>query len=179
MAAVNLLGGLMLIYILAILRWGEGNLFYEGLAREVDRPRRSLYIVLPFAATALGGIASSALFGSLAVVGFVVGGWGDAVGEPVGIRLGKHRYRVPNFGSGVSSHRSLEGSAAVFIASFTGAVLAMTIAGLQPARARETLFLAAACVAAAATGVEAISHHGLDNLTIQLVASGVAHAFLF
>src|SRR5262245_38691236 len=63
--AVNLLGGIMAVQILALVCLGEGNLLYEALARESDRPHRSLYIVLPFASTAVGGMASSWLFGNL------------------------------------------------------------------------------------------------------------------
>jgi len=38
-------------------------------------------------------------------------GWGDAVGEPVGTRFGRHPYRVPSL-AGVPATRTLEGSLA-------------------------------------------------------------------
>jgi phytol kinase len=57
--------------------------------------------------TAAGGMISNILFGKLAVVGYVVTGWGDAVGEPVGTRWGNHRYRVPTL-TGIKCHRSLD-----------------------------------------------------------------------
>ena len=38
-AAVNLLGGLMALWVFTVVRIGEGNVFYEGIARESDRPR--------------------------------------------------------------------------------------------------------------------------------------------
>jgi phytol kinase len=171
--AVNLLGGLMGLFILWILCRGEGSLFYEGLGREADHPRRSLHILVPFLATAAGGIASALLFGRYAIVGYAVAGWGDAVAEPVGIRWGKRRYRVPGLG-GVASWRSLEGSAAVFAASFAAAAIALSLPALGDAAGLGPRLLVACGVAAAAALVEAVSHHGLDNLTVQLAASGAA-----
>ncbi|MBI4606323.1 MAG: hypothetical protein HY721_30530 [Planctomycetes bacterium] len=172
--AVNLLGGVMTVYLAWVLAASEGSLLYEGIAREADAPRRSLHIALPFLATAAGGIAAVSLFGPHAVVGFAVTGVADAIAEPIGIRWGRHRYRVPTFGRGVVSHRSLEGSAAVLAASFAAAlaVLAALPPELRggPARIAAT----AAAVAATAALVEAVSPHGLDNLTLQVAASGVA-----
>ena len=177
-AAVNLLGGLMAIYLFTILRIGEGNLFYEGVARETDRPQRSLYVLVPFLATAAGGILSSFVFGHYATVGYVAGGWGDAVAEPLGIRFGKHRYRVPNFGGGVQSDRSIEGSAAVFLASFVGVGLVLALGDVAEGSPLAFLVLVSACVATASTVIEAFSPHGLDNLTIMLTASAVAYGMM-
>lgn len=173
---VNLLGGLMAIYVAWTLWVGSGHLLYEALARPTDHPRRSLYIVLPFAATALGGILSGLLFGRFAAVGYAVTGFGDAVGEPVGIRYGKHRYRVPGLGIGVDSERSLEGSASVFVASLLAALAVLSLPGLLASDPWGRRLTVAAGIAVASTVVEAASHHGLDNLTIQLAASSVAWA---
>jgi phytol kinase len=127
--------------------------------------------VVPLLATAAGGVLAALLFGPFASVGFLVAGWGDAVAEPIGIRYGRHRYRVPGL-AGIVSHRSLEGSAAVLVASSVAAAAALALLGLRGGE----LALCAAAVAATAAAVEAASPHGLDNLTIQLVASGVAFA---
>ncbi|MCZ6795559.1 MAG: hypothetical protein O7J95_18295 [Planctomycetota bacterium] len=172
--AVNLLGGLMALYVFTVAREGEGNLLFEGIARESDAPRRGLYVVVPFLSTALGGILSVHCFGSLAAVGFVASGWGDAVAEPVGIRWGRHRYRVPNIGGIPGSSRSWEGTGAVFLASLVGVALVLGPGGLAPDHSLPALLLVAAAVAAASALVEAVSHHGLDNLTVPLAASGVA-----
>jgi phytol kinase len=176
--AVNLLGGVVALYVLALLRLGDGNVFYEGLARESDRPQRSFYIVLPFLATAAGGILSTLFFGGFATVGFAVAGCADALAEPIGIRFGKHRYRVPNFGGGVTSSRSLEGSVAVLAASFLAAVLVLWVLRDGATGGASSVLLSAAVIAVLGTVVEAISHHGLDNLTLQVVASGIAHFLL-
>jgi phytol kinase len=153
-----------LVVLWAVFR-GEGHGVYEALAREKDRPRRSLFILAPLLTTAVGGLASALLAGPVASVGYLVAGWGDAVGEPVGARWGRHPYRVPSL-AGVAATRTVEGSAAVFLASWLGAgavLWTMTTPG-----AALTIALACALVA---TLVEAASHHGLDNLTVQLSAS--------
>jgi phytol kinase len=142
------------------------------LARDTDRPHRSLFILVPLATTAIGGLASALLTGPYAVVGYLVSGWGDAAGEPVGARWGKHEYRVPSL-AGVGATRSLEGSAAVFMVGWGGATVALW--GLaQPSQAA---LVGLACAAVGAL-VEAVSNHGLDNLTVQVAASGTAWIFL-
>ena len=69
---------------------GPGNPRYEALAREQDA-YRTYYIVIPFFATMIGGIASNVFFGPIAAIGYLVGGLGDAAGEPVGTRWGRHQ----------------------------------------------------------------------------------------
>ena len=84
------------------------------LARELARKAtgRTLFILVPMLMTALGGVVSNVLFPGWAFVGYMVCGWGDAAGEPVGTRWGRHRYAVPSM-AGIPATRSLEGSAAV------------------------------------------------------------------
>lgn len=161
----NVYGSVVAAMVLAAVWAGEGNPFYEALARESDRPRRALFVVVPLVMTAVGGLGSALLAGPYAGVGYLVAGWGDAVGEPVGSRWGRHRYRVPSLG-GVPAERSLEGSAAVFAASWLAAFIAL--AGLGLGEGLVWVSLACAAVGAAA---EAVSNHGLDNLTVQLAAS--------
>ncbi len=112
---VVIYGSVIALLVCWALLQGEGYPFYEALARPSDRPRRTLFIIVPLITTALGGVCANLLFPSLAFVGYLVCGWGDAVGEPVGTRWGVHRYRVPSIG-GVPATRSLEGSAAVLVA---------------------------------------------------------------
>lgn len=117
-------------------------------------------------ATAAGGAISYLVAGRFAVVGYLVTGWGDAVAEPVGVRWGRHPYRVPSL-AGVPAHRSLEGSAAVLVAGTISAWIALRLLGFAGGAA---VSAALAC-GAAATFVEAVSHHGTDNLTLQIVGS--------
>jgi phytol kinase len=148
---------------------GDGFPFYEAMARPSDAPRRTLFILIPLVTTALGGVVSNLAFPAYAFVGYLVCGWGDAAGEPVGTRWGKHRYRVPSMG-GVPATRSLEGSAAVFGAGAAATLIALLLSGVAPASAT------AIALGAGAAGalVEAVSTHGLDNFTVQVVASAAA-----
>lgn len=151
----------------ALMR-GDGDVLFEAMARESDAPWRARFVVVPYAATLIGGVTSNLLFGGDAIVGYLVAGLGDAVGEPVGTRFGRHRFRVPTF-AGTPSYRSWEGSAAVFAVSFAGVLLAQTTlressGGIAPALV----------IAVLSTAVEAVSPHGWDNLTMQVVPSALA-----
>ena len=132
-------------------------------------------LLVPCLATAAGGILAISLFGDFAVFGFAICGIADAIGEPVGIRLGKHRYRTWNLPGCAESHRSLEGSLAVFAASFL-ATLALLYTGLTPLLPPSITagLLPALAIAAVATLTEAGSPHGTDNFTLQVAASGFA-----
>jgi phytol kinase len=158
--------------LLAVLR-GAGFSFYEAMARPSDAPHQTLFILVPLCTTALGGALANVFFPTYAQVGYLVCGWGDAVGEPVGTRWGRHRYRVPSL-AGVPVERSWEGSLAVFSAGTAAAAIALA-AGGEPWSA--AVAVGAACGSVCAL-VEAVSHHGLDNLTVQLAAAGVATVLL-
>ena len=86
--------------------------------------------------------------------------WGDAAAALIGVRWGRHRYRV---GPG---RRSLEGSAAMLVFS----VLAVAVAGLAvgPRPYPAGWILGAAALA---TILEAASRRGTDNLAIPLGTS--------
>ncbi|MCP4007753.1 MAG: hypothetical protein GY725_26525 [bacterium] len=160
-----------LVVFFALLQ-GEGGLLYEAIARESDRPHRSRFVLVPYFATLLGGLLSNLFFGPSAIAGYLVTGLADAIAEPVGTRFGRHRYRVPSFG-GLEAQRSIEGSLAVFVASVAALALAAwlgpeLLAGLKPA----AWFGALVGIACLCTLVEAVSPHGWDNASLQLVASG-------
>jgi phytol kinase len=123
--------------------------------------------------TALGGGISNLVFGKFAYIGYFVGGWGDAVGEPVGTKWGKHKYRVPSL-LGVKATRSVEGSFSVFFTGAFVAFFALVAAGYPPLKAG---YAAVACGLVGAV-VEAFSSHGLDNLTIQVAATATAYFLL-
>ncbi|WP_245590569.1 hypothetical protein [Adhaeribacter aquaticus] len=170
---VVLFGSIVSLFVLGAVLAGEGFVFYEVMARETDRPYRTLFIIIPLITTALGGVLINMFFGQFAFIGYLVGGWGDAVGEPVGTRWGKHRYAVPSL-MGVPAQRSLEGSAAVVVVSSLVAFAGFFFLGYPVLTALGTALLCGIGSAA----VEAISNHGLDNLTIQVAAAGIAYAVL-
>jgi phytol kinase len=156
----------------AVLK-GDHFSFYEVMARESDRPHRTLFILIPLVTTALGGVLSNLFFLKFAFIGYLVGGWGDAVGEPVGSRWGKHRYQVPSL-LGVKATRSLEGSGAVAVVSIVVAFLGLYFIGYPLPDCIKT---AVVCGLGGAA-IEAFSNHGLDNLTMQVTAAGLAYLLL-
>jgi phytol kinase len=173
LSLVTLFGAIVSTVVLYTVARGDRFPFYEALARTTDSPKRTMFILLPLATTAIGGLASALMFGSLAYVGYLATGWGDAVAEPVGAAFGRSRYRVPSLG-GVPATRSLEGSLAVFVVGGLAAFVALVLGGAAPA----TAIGAATACAVVATGVEAFSSHGLDNLTLQVATSGTAWLLL-
>lgn len=166
-------GTVIVLLVLAAVARGDGNAFYEALARPNDAPRRTLFIVVPLITTALGGVIANVVSPGFAYLGYLVCGWGDAAGEPVGERFGRHRYRVHSLG-GVPATRTLEGSAAVWLVGSAAALVGLLAAGYPPSTA---FGVGLACGAAGAL-VEAVSTHGLDNLTVQVAAAAVAALLL-
>ena len=146
-----------LVVGLAVVR-GPGDRLYEALAREQDRPARTYYIVIPYFATLIGGLTSSILFGPLAVVGYLVGGLGDAAGEPAGTRWGRHRTRAT---------KTFEGSIAVLTASVVALLIAVAITPELHLDLRSVIMLP--LIAMVCTLVEAFSPRGWDNVPMQVV----------
>lgn len=169
---VVLFGCIVSLAVLYAIYRGDKFPFYEAMARPTDSPHRTFFIVVPLITTALGGLTANFFFGEFSYIGYLVAGWGDAVGEPVGTRWGKHKYRIPSL-LGVSATRSLEGSIAVMIVSILVAFIGFTANQVELTTA---LLVSAACGTFGAI-VEAISNHGLDNFTIQVAAAGTAYFF--
>jgi phytol kinase len=173
--AVCLFGAACSAAVFTAVWRGPGCLLYEAIARPKDAPHRTLFVLLPYFATLVGGVASNLFFGPAAVAGYLVTGLGDAIGEPAGTMFGRHTYRVRSLSS-VPAVRSLEGSAAVFVMSAVAVLLAalmsphISLAAFWPAKV-----LAIAAVSAV---VEAASPHGWDNLTMQIIPSALAWAWL-
>jgi len=172
-AAVVLFGSLVSLVVLYACYRGKGFGFYEALARPKDAPHRTLFIIIPLVSTALGGVLSNLFFSQSAAIGIMVAGWGDAVGEPVGTRWGRHQYRVPSLG-GVKATRSLEGSIAVCLMGTFVAFWSLYYLGLTPFHALIGVLLCGIV----GSVVEAFSNHGLDNLTIQVAVSATAYFFM-
>jgi phytol kinase len=164
--------GLMvsLVVALAIVR-GQGDGFYEALAREQDGPHRTYYIVIPYFATLIGGMTSSVFFGPLAMIGYLVGGLGDAAGEPAGVRWGKHPYAAA---AGVT--KTFEGSLAVLAASVVALLIGVAIIPELHFGVRAVIALP--LIAVVCTFVEAFSPRGWDNVPMQVVPTVLAAILL-
>lgn len=163
-----------LVIAYALLR-GTGHPFYEALAREADAPNRTHYVVVSYFATLIGGLLSNLVVGSFALCGYLVCGLGDAAGEPIGTRWGRHWYRVPSR-PGTIAKRSVEGSLGVFLVSALAllAAIAALMGGEHVLRTWDSLLVISATCAA----VEAFSPHGWDNATLQVTPSLMAASLL-
>jgi phytol kinase len=109
----------------------------------------------------------------IAVTGAMAMTWGDALAALIGKRFGQHRYQIGQ------SDRTLEGSAAMFVASAIAIFLVLLLlpgSSLSPLSTTLSVgrsLLGALVGALGATIVEAVSPHGTDNLSVPLVAAGV------
>lgn len=170
---VFILGWAVTLVIVYLLFNSKQSSYYYLLARPDDQPHASRYIVYPYLATFFGGVLNNLLFPSIAAItGYLIAGLGDAIGEPVGTKWGRHRYPVFNFGSPVKSYRSLEGSLSVFLVCLLMFALVLYIFGLEIILWRITI---AALIAAI---VEGISPHGWDNFTTQIVGAVLIQFFI-
>jgi phytol kinase len=164
---VFILGWSVTIVLIYACVKGNGNLFYEALAREKDEPHRTKYIVYSYLATFFGGVISNLLFGKFALFGYAVTGIADAIAEPIGTRFGKHKYRVFSFDKNKITHRSIEGSLSVFAVSFI--VPFFMLHYFDSAYVINYYLLFTAAVICMLT--EAVSPSGFDNLLLQVTAS--------
>lgn len=175
MPAVNILGAGMGIFVFLSIRGGEGNFFFEAMAREKDSPRQGYFIAVPYLTTAAGGLVSNLLFGECAIMGYALCGSADAIAEPVGVRFGKHRYSVPSLRKVEAAERTLEGSFSVFVVSLALSlfffVFLYQLSWIQA-------LVSSLILSLVLVFVEAFSFHGADNLTIQVAASTITFFFL-
>lgn len=169
-----LFGACTSLVIFYALWRGAGHPFYEAMAREADAPWRTYYVVVPYLTTLVGGILSNAMFGDFAVVGYLVAGFGDAIGEPIGTRFGRHRYEVP-WAGGMPVTRSVEGSVAVCLASAGAATAGAALLGIAIVPA---IALRSAAIGVLSAGLEAIAPHGWDNAPLQIVPAFLASLLL-
>jgi phytol kinase len=172
---VCLLGGMTTAVIAYALLRGPGHFMYEAMAREKDEPRRTYYIVVAYFATLIGGLLSSIFFPATAVLGYLVCGFGDAIAEPVGTRFGKHQYRAPAVRD-VCAVRSLEGSGSVLLVSMMTLILFLSFSPHFALTVRSALI--AVLIAGVSTAVEAVSPHGWDNTTLQVVPAWLGAVLL-
>ncbi|RCJ22243.1 phosphatidate cytidylyltransferase [Nostoc minutum NIES-26] len=103
-----------------------------------------------------------------AVIGIMVMTWGDGLAALIGQRFGKHKYQV--FGS----QKSWEGSLTMTIASYmVSSLILLSVEG----NVWQTWVVSLA-IALVATGLEAVSFLGIDNLTVPLGSAALAFALI-
>lgn len=172
---VLVFGAMCSLVVFFAVYHGAGNILFEALAREKDAPRRSWFVILPWLTTLVGGVVSNVYFGQFAIAGYLVTGLGDAVGEPAGVRWGRHLYKVWSLSS-VRATRSVEGSLAVFIMSLMAILVAVLI--FPELGGSPFWFLKVVAIAAISAITEAVTPHGWDNATMQLVPSALVAGWM-
>lgn len=157
----------MVVVVCWLRRYPPFSYAFLANTRESDAPHEAFHFWFSWSISMLSLLAIDLVLADVVVTraAALLVGIGDGVGEPIGTRFGRHRYTVPCLLSGERSTRSIEGSLAVVAASFATVVACFGIWGsvsLTP------LLVAAAVVSLAIGLVEAVSPHGLDNLTIPV-----------
>ncbi|MBD2528446.1 phosphatidate cytidylyltransferase [Nostoc flagelliforme FACHB-838] len=99
-----------------------------------------------------------------AALGILVMTWGDGLAALIGQRFGKHKYKV--FGT----EKSWEGSLTMMLVSYV--VSSLILVGTQ-GNSWQT-WTVSLLVAVIATGLEAVSFLGIDNLTVPLGSAALA-----
>lgn len=135
---------------------------YAAIDRPEDRPFTLLWVSTQVVATYLILVLMAlwlAQYGkqSLIYVAVLVAGIGDGLAEPIGVRFGRHKYRVRALFTDHNYTRSLEGSACVFLS----AILSILI--LRTQFTETQLLLAFGIVPIAMTLAEAFSPHTWDG----------------
>ena len=100
-----------------------------------------------------------------AALGILVMTWGDGLAALIGQRFGKHKYKV--FGT----EKSWEGSLTMMLVSYV--VSSLILVGTE-GNSWQT-WAVSLLVAVIATGLEAVSFLGIDNLTVPLGSAALAY----
>ncbi len=147
------------IYILIACFSNKGFLWFDGISRKSDSPHEKLYVILPMISTIFGLGVSWAIFGHPFVeIGMLCVAIGDAIAEPIGVKWGKHKFKVYSL-AGKASERSLEGSLSVLFAC--ALIIFFTTNNIT------TSLLIGVIISI----IEAVSPRGTDNFTVLVGAS--------
>lgn len=103
-----------------------------------------------------------------AAIGIMVMAWGDGLAALIGQNFGKHKYKVFN------SQKSWEGSLTMSLVSFlVSSLILLSVEG----NIWQTWVVSLA-IALVATGLEAVSLLGVDNLTVPLGSAAIAFVLI-
>jgi len=97
-------------------------------------------------------------------LGILIMTWGDGCAALVGMRFGRHRYRV------LGMTKSVEGTSAMFVISYLISQFVLLASGANWTE----LILVSLLVATVATLLESFSTLGLDNLTVPVGSATLA-----
>jgi dolichol kinase len=169
-----ILGAVTVIVSLAIYirplreRYSVINTMFRSFDRPEDRPHTLLWLSTQVLAGFFVIIPMVILYAhynllDLMLIPIIINGIGDGLAEPVGVRFGRHKYRVHALFTRKKYVRSLEGSACVFITSI--AVIAVHYPSFTPLQ----YMIALAFLPILMTLAEAFSPHTWDTPFLFLV----------
>ncbi len=143
------------------------NMMFTGFDRPEDQPMTLLWLSTQIIAGYLVIIPFIFLYAAhdlmhLILLPVLIACIGDGLAEPVGVRFGRHKYRVNALFTDKKYYRTLEGSACVFITSL------VVIAAYHQAFTPPQLLAAMLVLPAAMTLTEAFSPHTWDSPTLFL-----------
>jgi len=138
------------------------NTMFRSFDRPEDRPYTLLWLSTQIVAGFLVIVPMVILFASyglldLILIPILINGIGDGLAEPVGIRFGRHQYKVHALFTRKRYVRTLEGSACVFITSIV--VVALYFSSFTPLQ----YILALVFLPGLMTLAEAFSPHTWDT----------------
>lgn len=144
------------------------SLMFKAFDRPEDRPYTVLWVITQFMANYIILIPMIILYARfdlqhLITLPLLITVVGDGFAEPVGVRFGKHKYKVTALFTDREYYRTLEGSACVFIACVVG------IAAFHASFTPNQFFVAMLVVPLLVTLAEAFSPHTWDNPLMFLV----------
>jgi len=145
---------------------------FLAIDRPEDRPNTLKWITYQGIGLGLTLIPFSILFNEFdkpnyILVPLMIITFGDGLAEPIGIRFGKHKYKVKAIGSTEEYTRSVEGSACVFLSAVT--ILSILHNEFNDYELITNMII----LPIIATLTEALSPHTLDNPIIFTVCSSV------
>jgi dolichol kinase len=98
------------------------------------------------------------------IAGILPMAFGDAAASLVGQKMGRHPFNI-------FSKKSIEGTIAMFTVTLVSVMLSLLLFSYICPFSTSTMLLASLGVATAATGLEALTPKGLDNLTVPLIST--------
>jgi dolichol kinase len=138
------------------------NTMFLSFDRPEDRPYTLLWLQTQIAAGYMVIVPLAIMFArqgtpELMLIPILINGIGDGLAEPVGVRFGRHTYRVRPLNGGGTYTRSLEGSACVLITGI------LTILLFRESFTPAQFWAAMATIPIGMTLAEAFSPHTWDT----------------
>nr|WP_314464367.1 hypothetical protein [uncultured Clostridium sp.] len=174
--AAIIVNSLILIIFLEPIRKNSKVLstIFAAIDRPEDRPHTLIWLFTQLIAGYLVMAPFFIIFQNnnmmeLAAIPVIILGIGDGFAEPIGIKYGKHKYKVTALFTKKKYYRSVEGSACVLVTAVISVLLFSSYFTMPQ------LLLALAAVPVTTTIAEAISPHTWDTPFILLTGFAVLY----